>query len=234
MESAVTGGPQAGQASGFDQASGLSQPEYPIQAGHGDQGGQSAAPLPENGGQQGAGPQEGGGATAPTLLEGRKGGEGAQGVPATPEGYALVFPSGPDGGKGLEVDSEALASFKSIAHQQGLTQTQAASLANLYASIVGRQAETQAASLAATEQQWIGDMQKEGNFAGTVASARLAMERFGSEELSVLLNTTRLGSHPALVRFVAKVGKALGEPASMRGGGAISSGLNFYPTMNKD
>ena len=152
----------------------------------------------------------------------------AQAVPQTPDGYVLRFD------EGVEVDTEALASFKTLAHGQGLSQAQAASLADLYASLVGKQAESQTAALLETEQGWINAMQQEGNFAEAVANARLAMERFGSDDLKALFNTTRLGSHPALVRFVANVGKALGEPASMRGPGAVPAGLNFYPTMNKD
>ena len=149
-------------------------------------------------------------------------------IPETPAGYELRF------GEGVEVDSTTLESFKTIAHEQGLSQQQAANLASFYASVVGRQTEIQTSALMETEQGWISTMQREGNFAGTVANARLAMERFGSDELASLFNATRLGSHPALVRFVANVGKALGEPASMRGTGAMPSGLNFYPTMNKD
>ena len=147
-------------------------------------------------------------------------------VPLSPEGYVFDFSSG------VAVDEQALAAFKDVACEQGISQQQAASIASLYAELVEQQVAGEQATLAESEEAWLKELRQGRHYAKTVASARLTMERFGSPELNDLLNETRLGSHPALVRFVAKIGQELGEPVFMRGRGHGKTGkLNFYETM---
>ena len=153
-------------------------------------------------------------------------GESGHTVPLSPEGYVFDFSSG------VAVDEQALAAFKEVACEQGISQQQAASIASLYAELVEQQAAGEQATLAESEEAWLKELRQGRYYAKTVASARLTMERFGSPELNDLLNETRLGSHPALVRFVAKIGEELGEPVFMRGKGHGKTGkLNFYETM---
>lgn len=147
-------------------------------------------------------------------------------IPSSPEGYVFEFTSG------VQVDEQALASFRDVAFEQGVSQQQAASIANLYANLVEQQAAGEQDMLEESEAGWLKELRKERNYAKTVASARLTMERFGTPELNDLLNETRLGSHPALVRFVAKIGQELGEPLFIQGKGHGRTGkLNFYETM---
>lgn len=153
-------------------------------------------------------------------------GESAHAVPLSPDGYVFDFSSS------VAVDEQALAAFKEVACEQGISQQQAASIASLYAELVEQQAAGEQATLAESEEAWLKELRQGRYYAKTVASARLTMERFGSPELNDLLNETRLGSHPALVRFVAKIGEELGEPVFMRGKGHGKTGkLNFYETM---
>lgn len=155
-----------------------------------------------------------------------KEGTGEYSIPPSPEGYTLVF------GEEVQVDADALESFKALAHAQGLSQGQAGKIAELYASMVAQQEERTLQSIKETEQRWLGELKQSGQFSQTIAHARTAMERFGSQDLFAVLDNSRLGSHPAVVRFVARVGKALAEPSSIRSGASPTrGGLNFYDTM---
>lgn len=147
-------------------------------------------------------------------------------VPDSPDGYSFTF------APGVEIDEQALEAFREVAFEQGISRQQASQIATLYAGLVERQQEEQRAALDEAEAGWLKELKQGRNYAGTVASARLAMERFGTPELNALLNETRLGSHPALVRFVAHIGRELGEPVFMHGkGNGRPQRLNFYETM---
>ena len=157
---------------------------------------------------------------------GDKATESGSQVPASPEGYVLAAP------EGMETDSSTLSHFTTVAHANGLSQGQAEALVGMYSSLVSQKQEEAEKRALATEQAWLSDMKREAGFAQTVHHARLAVERFGTEELSTLLDQTRLGSHPALVRFVAAIGKELAEPSALPGRtGGTGGKLNFYETM---
>ena len=168
----------------------------------------------------------GSGAKQADLAVSDKANEAGAQVPASPEGYVLAAPDG------METDSSALSHFTTVAHANGLSQGQAEALVGMYASIVSQKQEEAEKRALATEQAWLSDMKREPGFAQTVHHARLAVERFGTAELSTLLDQTRLGSHPALVRFVAAIGKELAEPSALPGRtGGTGGKLNFYETM---
>ncbi len=154
----------------------------------------------------------------------------AAAVPDNPEGYALQF------GKEITVDTDLLGQFKTTAHEMGLTQGQAAKLAALYeghmAGLVAGQVET----VRSAEQGWIAELQADKDFSAQVAHARLAREEFGTPELTELFLETRLGSHPAMVRCFAKIGKALAESkfrATDSPGAAKSAADTLYPNHGK-
>ena len=157
------------------------------------------------------------------------GAEGLEGgIPESPEAYQFTFSDG------VEVDEQVLENFREVAFSEGLSQQQAENIATMYAGLVERQMDEQQAVMAETEAGWLKELKQGREYAKTVASARLAMERFGSPELNTLFNETRLGSHPALVRFVARVGRELAEPVFIQGkGGSKVQKLNFYETMNR-
>ena len=166
-----------------------------------------------------------GGASLLTASAGVEGPEKGH-VPDSPEGY--LFPAIAEGA----ADTEALSRFTAVAHAHGVSQGQAEAMVEMYASLVaGKQAEAEKRALS-MEQGWLSDLKKQGDFAQTVHHARLAVERFGTPELGALLDETRLGSHPALVRFVASIGRELAEPSALPGRTGKTGGrLNFYETM---
>ena len=57
-------------------------------------------------------------------------------------------------------------------------------------------------------------------FDASIETASKALDTFGDDSLLEILETTGLGNHPAMVRFVVKVGQALSEDNPMSGHGS--------------
>ena len=158
----------------------------------------------------------------------------AKAVPEKPDGYKFEF------GEDSQVDEAMLGGFREIAHQLGITQEQAQKLAGFYeAQIKGMNAtalEARTKQAVETEQGWLKEIKGMPDFDSRKADADKAMEQFGNPELVELLNNTRLGSNPTIFKFVADVGKALGEPGFVRskdGAGERSLAEKLYPNQGK-
>lgn len=126
--------------------------------------------------------------------------------PAAPEKYEFSAP------EGQELDANALAVFEPIAKELGLSQDQAQKLVDIYPQIQQQQAEAWSKQVADWGEQVKADKEIGGDkFNASVGAAQRALDQFGNTELREYLNASGLGNHPALVRFCAKVGKAMAE-----------------------
>lgn len=126
--------------------------------------------------------------------------------PAAPEKYEFTPP------EGQELDANALAVFEPIAKELGLSQEQAQKLVDIYPQIQQQQAEAWGKQVADWGEQVKADKEIGGDkFNASVGAAQRALDQFGNTELREYLNASGLGNHPALVRFCAKVGKAMAE-----------------------
>lgn len=126
--------------------------------------------------------------------------------PAAPEKYEFTPP------EGQELDANALAVFEPIAKELGLSQEQAQKLVDIYPQIQQQQAEAWSKQVADWGEQVKADKEIGGDkFNASVGAAQRALDQFGNTELREYLNASGLGNHPALVRFCAKVGKAMAE-----------------------
>ncbi|HEJ7836575.1 TPA: peptidase [Serratia marcescens] len=126
--------------------------------------------------------------------------------PAAPEKYEFSAP------EGQELDANALAVFEPIAKELGLSQEQAQKLVDIYPQIQQQQAEAWSKQVADWGEQVKADKEIGGDkFNASVGAAQRALDQFGNPELREYLNASGLGNHPALVRFCAKVGKAMAE-----------------------
>ncbi len=126
--------------------------------------------------------------------------------PAAPEKYEFTPP------EGQELDANALAVFEPIAKELGLSQEQAQKLVDIYPQIQQQQAESWSKQVADWGEQVKADKEIGGDkFNASVGAAQRALDQFGNTELREYLNASGLGNHPALVRFCAKVGKAMAE-----------------------
>ena len=151
-------------------------------------------------------------------------------VPEKPEGYTFAFE------EGVSVDDALLTNFKGLAHELGINQAQAQKLAGFYANSIASNAQSQQAALVEMEKGWIEQIKSDPKHAENLAHATRAMEQFSTPELVGLFQESRLGSHPEMVNFMVKVGKALAEPefkTGEAGGGEKSIAEILYPNQGK-
>lgn len=133
---------------------------------------------------------------------------------------------------GFEADAERLAEFKTLAAELGLDQAGAQKAVDLYVKAQQeageRIAQAQAEQFAETLKGWEADSRKDKEFGGdklaeNLGIAKAALEKFGGKGLTELLDKTGLGSHPEVIRFAFKVGKATADDTVINpgsGGGA--------------
>lgn len=158
--------------------------------------------------------------------EGAKG-EGDGGEPDL-DSYAFELP------EGMTLPEDTAAEVKAFAKEHNLTVKDAQKLVSL--GVKQRQAEADA--YAKTVEGWVATVKADKDIGGdklqeNLAVAKAAIKTFGDQELTDLLDGTRYGSHPAIVRFMYKVGKALAEDSVVQGAGKPqASGSKFYKNSN--
>lgn len=161
------------------------------------------------------------------------GGEQGQDQQGVPEQYQWTTPDG------LTLDPATLDAYSAAARELGLPQDQAQSIID---RVVPAMVQAQAAQTDAAVKAWESATQADPEIGGdklaeSLATAKRALSELGSPALSEFLNITGLGSHPEIIRMMAKAGRALGPdtiPPRGAGPGQGESVLDrLYPTMKK-
>jgi hypothetical protein len=139
---------------------------------------------------------------------------------ATPEPAALEYTdfTMPEG---FVMDPDVLSDYKTAAKELGLEQDKAQKLIEFGAL-------AQAKALEKTGHAWAEQSLTDKEFGGdklqeNLAIASKARDAFATPELIALLNTTRLGNHPEMIRAFYKIGKAMSEDTVVSGGRAPST-----------
>ncbi len=159
-------------------------------------------------------------AVQPVQEQQQQQGEGQQTEEQVPEQYAdFAFEEGKALDTGLADD------IKATAKELGLTQSQAQKLADLALKRTESAQSQQAEMLAQARDEWAGQAKADKEFGGdaieaNLATARKALDTFGTPELKALLNESGLGNHPEVIRFFYRSGKAISEDRVIRGGAA--------------
>lgn len=167
----------------------------------------------------------------------------APGLPKSPEAYSLGLEelvASDQSLAGLQIDRALEADFRKSAFELGISREAAGNLAEMYARHQARQAAEniaqQARAMREAEAGWLSELKADKNFPAQLSRARAAVKAYGGPELAGLLEDTRLGSHPAIVRFMARVGQALAEPAFSGGSAATpdkSPAEVLYPNQGR-
>lgn len=143
--------------------------------------------------------------------------------------------------EGVELASEAVEGFKSIAKELNLSQDAAQKLVDYHVKHSTEQAQAQATAFKEMSEGWAAASKADkdiggANFEANTAAARKAITEFGTPELVTALNTSGLGNHPEVVRVFAKVGKMMAEDGVVTGKSAAeppkSAAQTLYPGMN--
>jgi hypothetical protein len=120
--------------------------------------------------------------------------------------------------EGVELDQAGLDEFTKIVKDPSLKPGERA---QKLVDLAAKREADRAEAFAKTVQGWADEVNadKELGNPENQAAARKIVETFGTPELKDLLNSTGIGNHPVLVRFVLNVSKAMSEDSIQRSRG---------------
>ena len=137
-----------------------------------------------------------------------------------PEKYELKRP------EGSKLTEEALAEISSIAKENKLTNAEAQLLLNTRSQAIDAVHSSQQQQLKTLQEGWREAVKKDPVLGGeklaeTQRLTQLVIDNAMDDELRSFLKETGYGDHPAVVRFLRKIGSEMGEgkpPNSGQGG----------------
>lgn len=135
------------------------------------------------------------------------------GVPKDPTGYGeYAVPEGLAWDKGAEKD------FYGAAHKAGLTPKQTKAMIDYHVQAVTKMGQAGAGESKAAEEKAWGELRTMwgANTDRNVALAQQTVQTLGDKEFVGYLNETGLGNHPAMLKFLAKVGEGLMEDGILK------------------
>lgn len=121
------------------------------------------------------------------------------------------------------LNTEVMTEFEGVAKELNLSQEGAQKLLDrLTPKIVAGQSAQIQSFVEKTGAEWANASKADKEIGGdnlevNLGVAKKAMDAFGSPELTKLLNDTRLGNHPEIIRAFVRIGKAISEDGHIIG-----------------
>ena len=151
-------------------------------------------------------------------------------VASAPESYE-VFDLPDD----FDMNDETLGEYHTFAKENNLTQEQAQRGVDMVAQM--KQAEMN--QWVEQQKSWVDTAKQDAEYGGekfeeNIAVAVKARDSFGTSEFNEMLDSSGLGNHPEMIRFLNRVGKAISEDSVVVGGNstsALSREAVLYPSM---
>jgi hypothetical protein len=133
------------------------------------------------------------------------------------------------------INDDSLTDYTSWAKENNLSQEQAQEGVNM----VTKMQEAQVEQWVEQQKAWVDDAKKDAEIGGekfdqNVSVAVKARDSFGTSEFSEMLDSSGLGNHPEMIRFLNRVGKAISEDKVIVSGanaGQRSQENVLYPSM---
>lgn len=174
---------------------------------------QSATGADEGGQQQQA--TKGQGAEGQQAEGTKTEGEQEKKPEGAPESYEFKAP------EGVSFDEGVIGAFSEVAKDLNLPQDAAQKVLDKMAPVIqARQME----QFEAARNQWAEATKADKEFGGekldeNLATAKKALDTFGTPEFRALLNESGFGNHPEVIRVFYRAGKAISEDRFVAGGG---------------
>jgi len=136
----------------------------------------------------------------------------------------------------FDMNEETLGDYHTFAKENNLTQEQAQRGVDMVAQM--KQAEM--TQWVEQQKSWVDDAKSDAEFGGdkfeqNIAVAVKARDSFGTSEFNEMLDTSGLGNHPEMIRFLNRVGKAISEDSVVVGGTSTTGNQTresvLYPSM---
>lgn len=153
--------------------------------------------------------------------------------PGAPEKYEFKPAEGQP-----EFDQKTIEQFSDVARELNLPQDAAQKVLDKMAPVL---AARQTEAIEAIRTQWADDAKADKEIGGdkldeNLATAKKAIDQFGTPELRTLLDQSGLGNHPEVIRAFYRAGKAISEDRFVSGQGSQtgqqSMAQRMYPNMN--
>jgi len=159
-------------------------------------------------------------------------GDKQEGEAKAPDEYEFKAPDD------AQLDDAVIDAFSEIAKDLDMPQDAAQKMIDKVAPVMqARQAE----QIAAVREEWAESSKADKEIGGdklneNLATAKKAMDTFGTPELKELLNKSGLGNHPEIIRAFYRAGKTVSEDTFVGGkqesSGSESTAQRMYPGMN--
>ena len=139
--------------------------------------------------------------------------------------------------EGFHAEEGLMGEFKEVAKELNLSQENAQKLVDLQTKFTLAQAE----NWETVKSDWVKAAKTDKEVGGVkwdenVATARQALDQFGTDELKAALDSTGVGNHPEFIRFAYRIGKALKEDGVLSGAnkdmGPKDASKILFPNMN--
>ena len=149
-------------------------------------------------------------------------------------GYGYDFSKSGDLPEGLVKNEKMENFFRKAMHENGLTQKQAEGMYQAQVDYSGQAITQGQTTQAETEKGWDTQLRQEFGLAHAeqMDAAKQAIEKFGTDDLRTYFNDSRLGNHPEMIKFAAKVGASMVESGNM-GAAGRSGGNQMTPDQAK-
>ena len=140
--------------------------------------------------------------------------------------------------EGTELGEAVMTEFKAAAKELNLSQDAAQAMLDKVMPSMRQSYETQIETAKTT---WAEASTSDSEFGGdelnqNVATAKKALDTYGSDNLRGLLNETGLGNHPEVIRMLWKVGQTLNEDGVVPGvparGAEMDTAKRLFPNQN--
>lgn len=137
----------------------------------------------------------------------------------------------------FEINDQTLSEYQQWAKENNLSQDQAQAGVNM----VTRMREAEVAHWVEQQKTWVEQAKSDNEFGGdkfdeNVSIAVKARDSFGTPEFSEMLDTSGLGNHPEMIRFLNRVGKAISEDSVVVSSANASRKTRenvLYPSMKQ-
>lgn len=124
---------------------------------------------------------------------------------------------------GNAFEGEGAEGFKALFKDANLNQKQAQAMFSAYEKEMKEMHENQKSQFEKLKASWVEEVKADRelggqNFDTTKLNIGRVMEKYGNAELKDYLNKTGIGLHPSFVRFINKVGAAIGNDTNFVNG----------------
>lgn len=173
--------------------------------------------------------------------EGDEGGDDKADTDGPPEAYDLALTVKAEDGteSTIEMDPVLVEAATPVLKEIGLTNEQANKILPLVPQIQQQALKANADAFETMATDWAKEVKADPALGGknwptTDANMGRALDKFGSPELTSLVEQSRIGNHPAFVRFVNSVGAAMGEDSEFPRGNPTAAKLPREAVMYPD